>query len=87
MHKQAAKLGGGSIGTPVLGLYAGDSGARVAVPAALVEENTTMLLFHSANVSNITVQLGLSSYQHLRVLPVSPFGGSFTLSGQCNLMC
>ena len=64
------------------GLYAGDSDVTVAVPPTLVEENTTMLLFHAANVSNITVELGLPSSQHLRVLPVSHFGGSFTLSGQ-----
>ena len=81
----ASQLRGGTLGTPVVGLYAGapsSAGSAVALPARMTAaDNTTLLLFHAHGVASLAVDVAGKANTHLRVVGVSPEPGAAVVLG------
>ena len=74
-------LGGGTVGTPAVGVYVGaDLAARI--PLELMHDNTTVLLFSAVGVERSRLELGAPQFKSLRlaVLGSSPVS-NVVLSG------
>ena len=79
----AVGLGGGSLGMPVVGLYAGAS-VPVEIPAWIAgsESNaTTLLVFKAAGVPSVSAATGTAGQRALHVAFLSPGNTTLTLSG------
>ena len=77
-------LAGGSLGVPVVGLYAGSHEA-VAIPGWGGEEEehnvTALLVFKAFEAENVTVSAGSAAQRALHVVFLSPGNTTLTLSG------
>jgi hypothetical protein len=83
----ATALGGGSIGSPALGVYAG-ANVPACIPSDLLPDNTTVLVFQAFGVESVRLQLGTPQSTSLRVAilgaasNITLSGGFFLLSQQ-----
>jgi hypothetical protein len=78
----AVQLAGGTLRSPAVGVYVGAS-SSIAVPEVFfANENTTVVLFQAVHITDsVTIAVGRKDGVHLRVVPVSPTGTHFNLTG------
>lgn len=85
----AVGLAGGSIGMPVVGLYAGSHNHAaipdwIATPGQEAQNATTtaLLVFKAFGVANVTVSVGSATQRSLHVTFLSPGNTTLALSGE-----
>lgn len=75
----ATALGGGMIGTPALGVYAG-ANVPARIPSDLLPDNATVVVFQAFGVESVRLDLGTPQFTSLR-LAVMGAASNITLSG------